>query len=232
MKKGVKFYAIIWAALFALFQIISFVSPGWIGIDKYTGSFWAGYVFINLTFVGQLICAFYAFRADSAQKTFYNISVVKVAYAGLILSFIFGGACMLLSLLPYWVAILVCAILLTAQVLSVVKAVAAVELVDKIDDKVKEKTFFIKSLTVDADTLLSRAKSESVKADCKKVYEAIRYSDPMSNNALATAESAITLKFEELAAAVAADNSEAVTALSGELIILVNDRNKKCKLLK
>ena len=54
----------------------------------------------------------------------------------------------------------------------------------------------------------------------------------MSNDALSAAESQITLKFAEFANAVHADELEKVTELAKEVIILVEDRNKKCKLLK
>ena len=127
---------------------------------------------------------------------------------------------------------ILCAIVLAANVLSVIKATAAVSEVERIDEKVKTQTFFIKSLTIDADTLVARAKSEAVKAECKKVYEAIRYSDPMSNDALDSVESQITIKFAELSDAVKADDAEKVAEIANEVVILVGDRNKKCKLLK
>ena len=139
---------------------------------------------------------------------------------------------MLISPLPYWAGAILCAILLAVQILSVTKAQAAVELVTQTDAKIKTQTFFIKSLTVDADTLMAQAKSETVKAECRKVYEAIRYSDPMSNEALAPTESQITVKFAELSDAVKEDNAEKVAEVANEVIILIGDRNKKCRLLK
>ena len=139
---------------------------------------------------------------------------------------------MLISPLPYWIGVLVCAIVLAANILSIVKAKAVAVEVETVDKKVKNQTFFIKSLTVDADTLVASAKSEAVKAECCKVYEAIRYSDPMSNDALASVESQITVKFAELSDAVKADNAEKVAEIANEVVILVGDRNKKCRLLK
>ena len=65
MKKGFRFYLSIWAVLLVLFEVIAFVSPGWAGQEKYTASFWIGYVVITLAFVGQLVCAIVAFRADN-----------------------------------------------------------------------------------------------------------------------------------------------------------------------
>lgn len=232
MKKVFKFYSIIWAVFLALFNVISFVSVGWAGIPKYTPSFWIGYVFITLSFVGQIVCAYFALKDDDIKKTFYNVSLISTSYTGLILSFAFGGLCMIVSPLPYWVGIILCTIILGFNVIAVVKATVAIDIVGGIDEKVKEKTLFIKSLTVDAETLMSRAKSEAVKAECKKVYEAVRYSDPMSNDAFASVESDITIKFSKFSEAVVSEDSEAVVTLAEEIIILLGDRNKKCKLLK
>lgn len=232
MKKRMSLYVVAWAVLLALFNVIAFVSVGWQGYEKYTASFWIGYILITVMFIGQLICSLAAFKADNAKKLFYNISLINTSYAGLIVSFIVGGLCMLLSALPYWVGVIVCSIVLAVNVFSVIKATAVVAEVEAIDKKIKVQTFFIKSLTVDADTLMLKAKSEAVKKECRKVYEAIRYSDPMSNDALASIESQITIKFAELSDAVKFDDIEKVTETANEVMILVSDRNKKCKILK
>ena len=219
MKKRFNLYIIAWAVLLALFNVIAFVSVGWAGQEKYTSSFWIGYVFITVMFIGQLICSYMAFKADSAKKLFYNISLIRTSYIGLIVSFIVGGLCMLISPLPYWVGVIVCAIVLVVNVLSIVKATVAIDEIERIDTKVKTQTFFIKSLTVDADTLMASAKSEAVKAECRKAYEAIRYSDPMSHDALSSIESQITVKFEELSKAVKSDNANKATEMANEIII-------------
>lgn len=232
MKKVFKFYSVIWAVLLALFNVISFVSVGWAGISKYTPSFWIGYAFITLSFIGQIVCACFALKDNDIKKTFYNVSLIAASYTGLILSFVFGGLCMIISLLPYWVGILLCAIVLGINVIAIIKASAVVDIVSSIDEKAKESTFFIKSLTVDAESLMSRAKSETIKAECKKVYEAIRYSDPMSNGALVPIESEITIKFSNFSDAVVSDKFNVASECATELVILIDERNKKCKLLK
>ena len=232
MKKNFKGYVVFWAVLLALFNVIAFVSVGWIGYEKYTASFWIGYAFITIAFIGQLVCSYIAFRSNSAQKLFYSISLIKCSYAGLIASFVVGGLCMLISPLPYWIGILVCTIVLAINAIAVVKATVVIGEVSRIDQKIKTQTFFIKSLTVDADTLMASAKSEAVKAECKKVYEALRYSDPMSSAALASVESEITVKFNAFSEVVKADDAEKVVDAAKEVIVLIGDRNKKCKLLK
>ena len=232
MKKSFIAYLVSWLALLGLFNVIAFVSVGWINQEKYTDSFWIGYVFITIMFVAQLACAYAAFRADSAKKLFYNISLIRSSYAGLIASFIFGGLCMLISPLPYWVGIILCAIVLVCNVLSVAKATVVIGEVAAIDKKIKSKTLFIKMITADAQTLVAKASGEELAAEAKKVYEAIRYSDPMSDDALCSVEDKISDKFGAFSSAVEAGDLSAAQSLSGELAALITERNNKCRLLK
>ena len=232
MNKRIGTYGISLAILLVLFNVIAFVSPGWIGAEKYTASFWTGYVVTTLSFAGEFACAWFALKEENVQKLFYNISLLTTSYSGLIAIFVVGVLCMLIPFLPVWVAILACAIVLALNALSVVKVTGAIQEVERIDEAVKVKTFFIKSITVDAQTLMASAKSEAVKAQCKKVYEALRYSDPMSSSALADDESRISALFGVFSDAVTADDAEAAAQKAGELLIRIEARNRKCKLLK
>lgn len=233
MKKNFKWYVICWAILFAVFQVVCFAMPKEIaGISKFGGAFWPGYIFISLAFIGQLICAYFAFKADSLKKMFYKLPLITVSYSGLILMVIFGALGMAVPNLPNWVSIIVCLLILAFHAISVLKASVAADVVERLDEKVNVQTQLIKGLTVDAEGLVSSAKSEAVRAACKKVYEAIRYSDPMSNEALSVIETKITMKMEELAAAAGADDAERVKKMADEVLLLVGERNKKCKALK
>lgn len=230
MNKRFGTYAIAWFVLLALFNVIALVPAA--QMDAFSDSFWVGYAFITVTFIGQLICAGAALKESNAQKLFYRVSLISTSYTGLIVTFVFGGLCMLIGDLAYWVGIVVCAIVLACNALAVIKAAAAVGAVEKIDAKVKAKTFFVKALTVNAQTLIAKAQCEEVKAECTKVYEAVRYSDPMSCDGLAAEESQITIKFAALADAVTANDAAAVSSLAADVLILIQDRNNKCKLLK
>lgn len=233
MKNVFKYYVVCWAVLAAVFNLIVFIVPNeMIGMNKFGGAFWSGYVFIMLAFVGQLVCAYFAFKAENKQKFFYNLPLITISYAATIASVIVGTLCMVIPNLPNWIGIIICLVILAFSAVSVVKAKAAADVVSEIDKKIKVKTLFIKSLTVDAESLMARAKTDEINAELKKVYEAVRYSDPMSEEALSGIESQITLKFDLLSKAVVEGNAEAVKSAAEELVILINDRNKKCKLLK
>ncbi|WP_434309176.1 hypothetical protein [Hominifimenecus sp. rT4P-3] len=233
MKKNFKWYAICWAILFAVFQAVCFAMPKEIaGISKFDGAFWPGYIFISLAFIGQLICAYFAFKADSLKKMFYKLPLITVSYSGLLFMVVFGALGMAIPALPNWVSIIICLLILAFHAISVLKASVAADMVEQVDKRVDAQTQWIKRLTVEAEGLVSAAKSEAVRAECKKVYEAIRYSDPMSNDALSVIEEKITVKVDELAAAAGADDAERAKNAADEVRILVEERNKKCKALK
>ena len=57
ISKNFKLYAVVWAVLVALFNAIVFITPsGYEGASKFTDTFWIGYAFVMIGFVGQLVC--------------------------------------------------------------------------------------------------------------------------------------------------------------------------------
>lgn len=233
MKKGFKSYLICWAILLALFNLICFVTPAEAdGFNKFGGSFWAGYVVITLAFLGQFVCAYMAFKAENRKRFFYNLPLITVSYTGLILTLVLGGLCMAIPDVPNWLGAILGAVVLAFTAVAVVKASAAADIVESVDKKVAEKTAFLRMATADAEVILASAKSAETKAECRKVYEAIRYSDPMSNEALSVTEAKITVKLDELKAAATADDAEKVKSAAEELVLLIKERNAKCKALK
>ena len=233
MKKSFKIYSLIWAICLAVFNVITFVTPNEIGgVSKFSGSFWVGYIFITITFLGQLACAFVAFKAENLKKFFYNISLLSISYGGLVTMLVVGSIFMAVPALPEWIAIIICIIILAFNAIAIIKATAAADIVSGIDEKIKAQTFFIKSLSVDAQSLMTSAKSDELRAEAKKVYEAIRYSDPMANAALSDLDAQIEKQFNAFSDAIKVEDSELAKETAATLVEMVERRNQKCKLLK
>lgn len=233
MKKGFKIYAVCWAILLVLFNIICFVSPSEAaGLSKFGGAFWVGYIFITAAFIGQLACAYIAFKAENLKKLFYNLPIIRVSYTGLILTIIFGALTMAIPDFPCWAGAVICLLILAFNAVAVIKAKAAADVVSDVDVKIKRKTGYIKNLTTEAESLVSHAKSDIVRAECKKVYEAVRYSDPVSNRELAGIENRINGKMKELFCALNSEDEEKVKKIAQETLLLLEERNTMCKLYK
>lgn len=228
MKKGIRFYVIAWMIMFALFNVCCFVISAGAGVKG--SGFWIGYIFITLAFAGQLVCGIYALNAGDRTQLFYNIPLITVSYGGLILTLICGAVVMLVPQIPVWAGIIGCLVILAFTAAAVIKAMAVSDIVSETDSRVMEDTMFIRTLTADAELLAANAADDDIKAVCRKVYEAARYSDPVSNAALSDIESKIRSGFTSLADTVAKGGDAAAEA--EKITALLAERNSKCKSMK
>lgn len=238
MKNSIKIFAAIWALIFAVFNVLVLLpltQPSVVALDSenQTKMFIVSYLFVVLAFVGVLICGISAFKQNKASGLFLRLPVIYWSYSGLV--FMCIAAVVIFRkfiLLPYWVASAVGLVILLITAVSVILASTAADIIEGIDNKVKAQTMFIKSMSVEAETISSRAQTSEMSAECKRVYEAIRYSDPMSDPALGMIESDIYKQFEVFAQSVKDNDVELARANATELIALLDSRNARCKLLK
>lgn len=228
MNRKIRTYAIIWAILLAVFNLICFVTPQEIsGIRTFGGAFWVGYLGITAAFLGQLVCAYFALRQSDRQKLFYRIPLIRISYAGLLLMFAVGGLAMAIPNLPNWAGVLACALVLAFTAIAVLKANAAAELVEGADAAAKTETSFLRGITVQAEQLAAFAVGAEAKAQCRNVYEALRYSDPCSTPALAETEAQIIDAFLDFQNAIKSARSGEEPA--AKLLALIAQRNAQCK---
>lgn len=227
MKKSFKLYAMIWTISIVAFNIISFIAP-----TIKTGSFWVGYTLITLMFIVQIVCSYLFFKQNTKEKMFLNMPIITISYMALFVSIIVGTIFMAVTELPIWIAVIISSLVTAFYLIAIISMKPAIDTIENVDKKVKVQTLFIKSLNIDAQTLKQKASNNEIISIAEKVCEAIRYSDPVSDESLASCENQITLKFKEFEKSVIENNTEVAEKTSNELIILINDRNQKCKLLK
>ena len=207
MKKNFKIYSLLWTILLVLFAVVVFLArpviPGY--EINYDARFWITLSLIFVAFIGNLACAYLTFKAENPKKLFYNLPLLTVSRSALIIMTVAGSVLMLIPDCPAWIAAAVCIFILAVNSFAVIKARWAANTVDQVDEKVKAQTVFIKNMTVEADSLIARAKNEETKSACQKVYEAFRYSDPMSTPALAEMDAQIKTAFDCFKTAVLSD---------------------------
>lgn len=232
-SKLFKKFLLIWIVSFITFTVICFVVSGnFNGVSQNTSNFWTSYKFIVVMFIGQLVCAWFALKSDSPEKMFYNIPLLSISYAGLLVMLIVGSAFMIIPSFPSWLGIILCLLVFAFTTISIIQANTAAEIVQNVEDKIKNNTFLIRNLTVDAENLTHYAKNETIRQECQKVYEGLRYSDPMTSTSLANIESDISNTMKDFTSAVRTDNVEKVCEIGESLVLMIEDRNRKCKLIK
>jgi len=215
--------------ILAVYNVVVFVIP----FNK-GGGFWSGYGFSMLAMLLTAAVSFYAFDKEGLKSKFYGISLISVAWRYLVIQLIIGLLQMGLDFIPippqYGIALNT--VLLGACLIGLIAVDAAKEEIERIDEKIKEKVFYIKSLHVDMEGLVDKTSDESVKKTLKDLAETIRYSDPMSSPQLAAIENKIEAKIAALAETIENANGDASKALCNELQQLFAERNRKCKILK
>jgi len=219
-NKGMA-YAVLGIA-FVLLNVIAFAVP-----TVKTATFWIAYAFIAVAFASQIVIWKFAFKgADSLKSKFLGIPLISVGITYLIVQIIAFAVFMALPLTTSWIAIVVCALILGISAICLIGTETGREEINRVEEKVEKKVFYIKALQVDVEMLASTETDADTKAALTKLAEKIRFSDPMSNDILADLETEITAKVKELK--TVENKAEIITVLDS----LITERNKKAKLLK
>ncbi len=222
MKKNKGMAYAVLAIAFVLFNVIAFAVP-----TAKTATFWVAYVFTTVAFASQIAIWKFAFKGvDTLKSKFLGIPLIFVGITYLIVQIIAFAVFMALPLTASWIAIVVCALILGISAICLIGTETGREEINRFEEKVEKKVFYIKSLQVDVETLASTEQDADTKVALTKLAEKIRFSDPMSNEVLADLEAEITAKVKELK--TAENKAEIITVLDS----LITERNKKAKLLK
>lgn len=207
---------------FILFNIIAFVVP-----TEKTATFWIAYAFSFVAFVLQIAVWNIAFKGTKTLKSkFLGISLIAVSAIYFIVQIIAFVIFMVFPTIASWIAVIACSLILGISLICLIGTEVARDEIARVESKVEKKVFYIKSLQVDIEMLASTERDTDTKAALIKLAEKIRFSDPMSNEALAELEAEISAKVKELK--TAENKAEIITVLDS----LVVERNKKAKILK
>ena len=222
MKKNRGMAYAVLAIAFVLLNVIAFAVP-----RVKTATFWIAYVFTAVAFASQIVIWKFAFKgAVSLKSKFLGIPLISVGTTYLIIQIIAFAVFMALPLTASWITIVVCALILGISAICLIGTETGREEVGRVEEMVEKKVFYIKSLQVDIEMLASTETDDDTKMALTKLADKIRFSDPMSNEALANLEAEISAKVKELK--TAENKSAIITVLDS----LITERNKKAKLLK
>ena len=219
-KNSTKGYVIL-GILFALVSIIVFAVP-----TIKTATFWIAYVFTAAAFAAQIIIWKKALGKEELKSKFLGFPVVHIGIVYAIVQTVAFAVFLFAPTLPVWSAIVVCSVIAGVSAVCMISANAGRNEIERVETKVQKKVFYIRELQSDVELIADAETDADAKAALTQLAEKIRFSDPMSNEQLADLENKISTKVLELKTAV--NKVEVAT----ELISLLDERNKKCKILK
>lgn len=222
MKKNISKGYFILGILFILVSVIAFAVPA-----AKTAAFWISYGFAVIAFAAQLIIWKAALgHSESLKSKFLGFPVVHIGIVYLIVQVIALAVFLFIPTLPIWSAVVVCAVVAGVSTVCMIASDVGRSEIERVSAKVREKTFYIKQLQAEVELLAGTEIDAAAKLALTQLAEKIRYSDPMSDEQIADIENRITAKIAELKS-----STEKVKIIT-ELNSLLDERNRKCKLLK
>ena len=169
-------------------------------------------------------------RGTTAERRFLGVALIYSGIKYFVLLLIWAAVSLIYGF-SIWVMGIVGIALMAIALIEVTAAGTAGKTVAARGDEVRQKTLFIRAYRAKAENLEARA-PEALKAECEAVTEAFRYADPMSHDGLTAVEEEIAARFETFSAAVLSGNPDAAKPVAKELLALLEERNRTCRMLK
>ena len=191
-----------------------------------TATFWIAYVFTAAAFAAQIIIWRTALGKEALKSKFLGFPVVHIGIVYAIIQTVAFAVFLFAPMLPVWSAIVVCSIIAGVSAVCMISTDAGLNEIERVEAEVQEKVFFIRELQADIELIATTETDADTKAELTRLAEKISFSDPMSNEQLMDLENKISTKVLKLKTAT--NKVEIIT----ELTLLLDERNKKCKILK
>lgn len=225
MKKRLLRGSVCLGVVLALYLLVAFLIP-----FAKTAVFWLSFGFTLAAFGVTAFSLYIAFlKKPDARSRFYGFPIAKIGV-------IYGGAQLLLGLLfmalgkwvPVWVAALVYAIALGAAVIGLVSADAVAEEIHTQDEQLKANVAFMRAL----QSKVNQMSAQCSLPEIKQFSEEVRYSDPVSSDALADIDRDLSAAVDDLQAAIVDGDNGAALQLVKKADNLLKERNRLCRLNK
>ena len=218
------------AIIFVVYTVITFIIWG----DDKEGGFWLGWVFALVATAVTTAMPYLMVKSGKEVKSIldgFSVHFVTLCYFGAAL--VLGLLCMILNDNAMLLQVVLQVVLHAAYAFFIVASFMGKNINSGIEQYQKEEVYFVKSVAADLSLAAGRVQDSELKQKIEKVAEIAKYSDPMSNQALAGLEVNISTKVEELKDAIADNKSaEEITPIVDRIEEKFLERNEKCKLLK
>lgn len=210
--------------LFVVFLVVAFVVP-----SEFTITFWVAFGFTVASFALNIYKWVEYFKTNkNLNSKFLNIPILNVSYYYVIIQMILFLVFKFAYMLPAWIVIICNVMSLAFALIGFITISSSVDYIQTVDERIKPKVNYIKALQTDVELVAESVDDLKTKEILTKLAEKICFSDPMSNEQLLGLERQISENVELLKSAEENEISGIVEVIDK----FIDERNKKCKILK
>jgi len=196
-----------------------------------TTAFWVAWGFATpWTLLSALVLHLWAGKKQGEEVlrmpvAYYLCAIFGVLYLVVGLIFMYANIETLTAL------IIIEAIITVIYLIAVMYSMNTTDSIAKEEKVTKQKVFFIRMLASNVNTCLPMATDETVRAQLETLADNIRFSDPMSHQALAVIEGELANTIDEITLKLT-DGNQDVSALIKKAEMQLSRRNAQCAMLK
>ena len=220
--------ALLYFVVFVVYNLCVFMI-----FKNFNAVFWISYVFMLTAFFIHIFCVFFIAKNMNVRAVFFGIPLMSFSIyfvcAELFCSLVFM---IFRNAASVKITVLIQTLLLCAFIVVAIVSIMTRDVVQNVDSKIKENVNFIKGLNVDVEMLMQRSTDAETTGALKKLSETVKYSDPMSNSAVAVQEQMIMQYMTELRTTFDSGDMVKVRGLCGKIELLFIERNKKLMISK
>ncbi|MDE6724348.1 MAG: hypothetical protein K2J79_01975 [Ruminiclostridium sp.] len=226
-NKNTIMIGLIYVILLGVFNLLVFTI-----FKNHSNVFWLSYGFMTLAFAVQIVSMFLAFKTADVETAFFGIPLASFSVYYLCAEIVVGALFMIFQQASFTLALVIQVIVLAAFLIVAIISLMARDTVQEIGNNVKEKVADLRMVLVDVEMMRDRCSDPELKEKLRKLSETIKYSDPMSNEAVEGVEQRIRRQVSALGAYLDDNQIDEAAQACKELELLYAERNKKLAMSK
>lgn len=151
-------------------------------VQNKTGVFWISYAFVTAAFLAQVFVPVLSGTGKSERIQVMGLSFVVINVFYLLAALIAGVVFMILRTAPVKTAVIVQALVLGIYLVLTFFMFAGKEHIANVENDIAGTTALFRNLITKAEALYNEQTDFQIKSEMKKIYEALRYSYPVSKS--------------------------------------------------
>lgn len=229
MKKNMTRWWIVLAIVLVVYNVIVFAVP-----FVKSGVFFLSWGFTLAAIGAQAYVIHSAFyKGEGVKSMFYGFPIAKIGAAYLIVQMALGLLFMAVGThAALWLPLVVYVLLLGVSAVGFISADAMREEIERQDVRLKKDVSCMRALQSKTASMIHLAHDDRLRGELERFADSLRYSDPVSSDALTDIEADLTACVNELQSAVTDGDSAAALTLLGKAGTVLAERNRLCKLSK
>ena len=227
-KNAIRWWVVLGVVL-VVYNVLAFALP----FPK-TAVFAVSYLFTMIAILAQIYVIRTAFyRGEGVKSKFYGFPIAKLGVIYLAVQLIAGLVFMALGLIvPVWLPLALYVVLLGIAAAGFVAADAARDEVVQQEVKLEKNVSRMREFQAKGRALVALNQVPEAARPLEKLAEDLRFSDPVSSEALTEIEDQLAECLAQLQEAVSAQKTEQILSVCQEAEHILAEPNQLCKLSK